>query len=28
MISGDVGKVTDVVREVWRPEQDTGISAG
>lgn len=28
MISGDVYKVTEVVRDVWRREQDKGISAG
>jgi CarD family transcriptional regulator len=28
MISGDVFKVTEVVRDVWRREQDKGISAG
>lgn len=28
MISGDVCKVTEVVRDVWRREQDKGISVG
>ena len=28
MISGDVYKVAEVVRDVWRREQDKGISAG
>ena len=28
MITGDVYKVTEVVRDVWRREQDKGISAG
>ena len=28
LISGDVYKVTEVVRGVWRREQDKGISAG
>lgn len=28
MISGDVYKVTEVVRDVWRREQDKGVSAG
>lgn len=28
IISGDVYKVTEVVRDVWRREQDKGISAG
>ena len=28
MISGDVYKVTEVVRDVWQREQDKGISAG
>lgn len=28
LISGDVYKVTEVVRDVWRREQDKGISAG
>lgn len=28
MISGDVYKVTEVVRDIWRREQDNGISAG
>jgi len=28
MISGDVYKVAEVVRDVWRKEQDKGISAG
>ncbi|NII52151.1 CarD family transcriptional regulator [Frigoribacterium endophyticum] len=28
MISGDVYKVTEVVRDVWRREQASGISAG
>lgn len=28
MISGDVYKVAEVVRDAWRREQDKGISAG
>lgn len=28
MISGDVSKLTEVVRDVWRREQDKEISAG